>query len=221
MNLLCATLKRDLCLGLRRKSHMIMAPAFFMMIVILFPLALGPDPVVMKLAAPGLLVVAALLAALLPLDTLFRDDCSDGSLDLLLSSGAPLSLYVFGKIAAYWLLTSLPLLVAAPVMMLVLDMPVSMVFPVLAALFPVTWLLNLTGAAGAALSLGTKPGSVLLALLLVPFYIPVLIFGAASLDLTRNGVDAMTPMLLLWALTALALPVVPLVTAAILKGLRE
>ena len=221
MNLLTSTLIRDLRLGLRRKNQLIMAPVFFMMLVILFPLALGPDPVVMKLAAPGLLVVAALLAALLPLDTLFRDDDGDGSLDLLLTSGEPLCLYVFGKIVAYWLLTSLPLLAAAPVMMLALDMPLSMAASVLSTLFPVTWLLNLFGAAGAALALGTRPGSVLLALLLIPFYIPVLIFGAAALDLTRNGVDAAAPLLLLWALLALALPVVPLVTAAILKGLRE
>lgn len=221
MNLYTATLLRDLRLGLRRKSQLIMAPAFFMMIVVLFPMALGPDQAVLNAVAPGLLVVAALLAALLPLDTLFRDDYNDGSFDLLMTGGAPLSLYVFGKIAAYWLLTSLPLLVAAPMMMPVLDMPVIMAVPVLGALFPVTWLLNLTGAAGAALALGTRPGSVLLALLLIPFYIPVLIFGAAALDLTRNGVDAVTPMLLLWALLALALPVVPLVTAAILKGLRE
>lgn len=221
MNMFSATVTRDLRLGFRRGSQLIMAPAFFMMIVILFPLALGPDPVIMKLAAPGLLVVAALLAALLPLDTLFRDDHQDGTLDLLMLPGTPLSLYVFGKIAAYWLLTSLPLLVAAPVMMAVLDMPLQMTGTVLLALLPVTGLLNLTGAAGAALSLGTRPGSVLLALLLIPFYIPVLIFGAAAVDLTRNGMEASTPLLLLWALLTPALPVVPLVTAAILRGLRE
>jgi len=221
VNLLVATLTRDMRLGLRRKSQIMMAPIFFMMIVVLFPLALGPDPVVMKLAAPGLLVVAALLAALLPLDTLFRDDCDDGSLDLLMLSGSPVSFYVFGKVSAYWLLTSLPLLIVAPVMMLVLNMPISMAIPVFLALFPVTWLLNLIGAAGAALALGTRPGSVLLALLLIPFYIPVLIFGAAALDLTRNGVNAGAPFILLWALLALTLPIVPLVTAAILRGLRE
>lgn len=221
MNLLSATVIRDLRLGLRRKSQLIMAPAFFMMIVVLFPMALGPEQAILSVAAPGLLVVAALLAALLPLDTLFRDDHNDGSLDLLMLPGSPLSLYVLGKILSYWLLTSLPLLAAAPVMILVLDMPVSMTVSVLITLFPVTWLLNLIGAAGAALALGTRPGSVLLALLLIPFYIPVLIFGAAALDLTRNGMEAGTPLLLLWALLALALPVMPLVTAAILKGLRE
>lgn len=221
MNLFSATVTRDLRLGFRCGSQLIMAPAFFMMIVVLFPLALGPEQTIIAMAAPGLLTVAALLAALLPLDTLFRDDYQDGTLDLLMLPGQPLSLYVFGKIAAYWLLTSLPLLAATPVMMAVLDMPLEMTGTALAALLPVTALLNLTGAAGAALALGTRPGSVLLALLLIPFYIPVLIFGAAAIDLTRNGMDASTPLLLLWALLALALPVVPLAAAAILRGLRE
>lgn len=221
MNLLAATLRRDVRLALRRKSQVIMAPAFFMMMVVIFPMALGPEATVMKEAAPGLLMVAALLAALLPLDTLFRDDFHDGTLDLLLLSPSPLAFYALGKVAGYWLLTSLPLLVAVPVLLPVLGLPLSLTLSALAVLIPVTMLLNLAGAVGAALSLGTRPGSVLLALLLIPFYIPVLIFGAAALDLCARGLDAGMPVTMLGALLALALPVAPLAAAAILKGCRE
>lgn len=221
MNLLCSTLIRDLRLGLRRKGQIVMAPAFFIMSVALFPLALGPDPAILQTAAPGLLAVAALLAALLPIDSLFRDDDTDGTLDLLMLPGTPLTLYVFGKILAHWLLTGLPVLAAAPVMVAALGFPLGFVPAALEILLPVTWLLALIGAGGAALTLGTRPGSVLLALLLVPFYIPVLIFGAAAIGLARDGMEAGAPLLLLWALLAGALPAAPLLTAAILKGLRE
>lgn len=221
MNLFADTFRRDIRLGLRRKGQILMAPVFFMMVSVLFPLAMGPDPVVLKLAGPGLLAVAALLAALLPLDTLFRDDYADGTFDLLLLSPSPLSLYVAGKTAAYWVLTSLPLLAIAPLMMIVLDMPLRMAGITLCALFPVTFLLNLAGQTGAALALGTRTGSILLALLLIPFYIPILIFGASAIDLARNGLDAGMPLFLLWALLAVALPAAPLATAAILKGLNE
>jgi heme exporter protein B len=221
MNLLTATLRRDLRLGLRRKSQVIMAPAFFMMMVVLFPMALGPDSTVMKDVAPGLLMVAALLAALLPLDTLFRDDFHDGSLDLLTLSPSPLALYALGKTAAYWLLTSLPLLLVLPVLLPVLGLSPALLLPALAVFIPVTMLLNLTGAVGAALSLGTRPGSVLLALLLIPFYIPVLIFGAAALGLLAQGMDASMPVTMLWAGLAVTLPAAPLAAAAILKGCRE
>ena len=222
MTLFAATVARDLRLALRHPARAAAAPLFFVLAAVLFPLALGPDPVTLKLAAPGLLAVAALLAALLALDGLFRDDRNDGTLDLVILAPAPLALYAAGRIAAHWLLAGLPLLFAAPLMAVMLGMKLSMTGPVLSALLPATLLLHLLGAPGAALALGARGGSVLLALLIVPLYIPVLIFSASAIDLAINGISSWTsPVLFLWAMLALALPAAPLATAAILKGLNE
>ncbi len=222
MSVFTALIRRDLRLGLRNKSQTLLAPCFFVTAAVLFPLAIGPETAALKEAAPGLLAVCALLAALLPLDTLFRADSEDGTIDLLALSPARLGAYAAAKMGAHWLFTGLPLLVLSPVLAIMLGLP-STIFGALFAVLPaMTVLLTLIGGVGAALSLGTRQGSILLALLVLPFYIPVLIFGAGAIDLASYDISQWNrPLLFLWAMLAIALPVVPLVTGAILKGQTE
>jgi heme exporter protein B len=217
MTTFTATLHRDLRLAFRHKGQLALPPAFFVIAVTLFPLALGPDAKLLALMAPGLLAVAALLAALLALDPLFRADRDDGTLDLLVVAPQPLSLYALGRIIGHWLLTGLPLIVLSPLIGLVLGLPANMTCAVIAVLIPMTALLVLFGTLAAALALGARQGSVLLALLVLPLYSPVLIFGAGAIVRARGGGAWTEPLLLLWAMLALALPIVPLATAAILK----
>lgn len=222
MNLLRATFSREICSALCCPVHVMAIPAFYLLVTILFPLALGPDHVVLKLAAPGLIIVAALFAAFLPLEKLFTDDAREGTLDLVLLSGQPFALYVTGKIFAQIAISGLPLLLVSPIISTILNMPPTMILPVIASLIPVIILLNLLGALGAALALGSRAGNIILALVIMPLYCPVLIFGASAIDLAANGISSWTtPLLFLWAVTALAAPLAPIAAAAILKGLNE
>jgi len=216
-----ALVKRDMLIGMRHPGRSLLAPAFFLIVLTLFPLALGPDNYLLARAAPGLLIVTALLAGLLSLEHLFTADRDDDTLDSLLVSGAPLSFYATGKIIVHWLLQSLPLIIISPLIVLMMGLPFSIIGTVIIILVPVTLLLILIGAMGVALSLGTKQGSVLLALLILPLYSPVLIFGAGALNMALDGLEYTQPLLLLWALLALFLPSSPLVIAAILKGHAE
>lgn len=208
--------QRDLKLARAAIGQTAMTPVFFILATTLFPLALGSDTALLAKVAPGLLVIAALFAALLPLETLFTADKQDGTLDALQAGGAPFALYVTGKLAAHWLLSSLPVLIAAPVLALMLGIG-AQAGTVIISLLPATMLFCLIGALGAALTLGTKQGSILLALLIIPLYIPVMIYSAGAIDLARNGLNTFAPLGFLWAMLAFALPSVPLVAGAILK----
>lgn len=209
-------IKRD-WRGMRANpGQAMMTPVFFVLATLLFPLGLGTDPQILTLAAPGLLVIAALFASLLPLETLFQADREDGTMDAILSAKGGLTAYVLGKLTSHWLYCGLTLVIVAPTMAVTLGLG-GYWQDVLLTLLPATILLSLIGAFGSALTLGTKQGSILLALLVLPLYIPVMIFAAGAIDMVRAGLDHTAPLLLLCAMSALALPVMPLVISAVLR----
>lgn len=214
-------LLRDLRLALRQGVDAVMAVVFFVIAVALFPLGVGPEPNILARIAPGVIWVAALLAAMLSLDRLFQQDFEDGSLELLLLAPAPLELVVLAKVAAHWLTTGLPLLLAAPVLAVLMNMPAEGFAVLLVAMLLGTPSLSLIGAIGGALVLGARRGGVLIALLVLPLYIPVLIFAVAAVDAVVTGHSARPHLLFLGAILAAALPLAPLCAAAALRQAVE
>ena len=194
-----------------------MALVFFLLTVTLFPLGIGPEPAILARVAPGVLWVAALLAAMLSLDRLFQADFEDGSLEQLTLSGLPVSLIVLAKIITHWLTTGLPLLLAAPVLAVLLNMNSEGFTALLLTMLIGTPALSLIGAIGAALTLTVRRGGVLLSLLVLPLYIPVLIFGVSAIDAAVHGLNAKPHLLLLAALTMAAIPLCPWAAAAAVK----
>jgi len=212
-----AVLGRELRLSLRHAGDTVAALLFFLLVAALFPLAVGPGPEVLGRIAPGIVWVAALLAALLPLDRLFGADFEDGSLDLLLLCGLPAAGVAGAKAAAHWLVTGLPLLIAAGPLAEMLRLPEMALPALLAGLVPGTALLSLLGTTGAAIVLGARRGGVLLPLLVLPLSIPVLIFGAAAAAAAADGLSPRADLLLLAALLAAALPLCPIAAGAALR----
>jgi heme exporter protein B len=188
---------------------------------VLFPFGVGPEPNILARIAAGVIWVAALLASLLSLERLFQNDYEDGSLELLTLTSLPLEAVVFAKVLAHWLVTGLPLIVAAPLLALLLNMEPAG-FPVLIVTLLIgTPTLSLIGAIGAALTLGARRGGVLLSLLILPLYIPVLIFGAGAIDASLSGFTARPHLLLLGGLLVAALPLAPWAGAAALRQAIE
>ncbi len=217
MSALAAVLRRELRLAWRSPGDSLNVLLFFVLTVVLFPFGVGPAAEILERIAVGVIWVMALLACLLSLDRLFRDEYEDGGLDLLILSPAPLELLVLGKILAHWLTTALPLIVVSPLLGLLLQMPPH-AFPVLAlSLLLGTPTLSLIGAIGAGLTLGARRGGVLIALLILPLYIPILVFGVAAVDAAAQGLSAQPHLLLLGGLLALFLPIAPVATAAALR----
>jgi len=210
-------LQRDLRLAFRQGMDAFMAVTFFIIAGALFPLGIGPEPGVLARIAGGVIWVNALLAVLLSLDRLFQQDYEDGSLDLLVLSPAPLEVTVIAKIAAHWLTTGLPLIAASPLLAILLNLPASGYPVLLAAMALGTPSLSLIGSIGAALSLGARRGGVLMSLLVLPLYIPVLIFGVAAVDAATMGLSAGPHLLFLGAILAAALPLAPWTAAAALR----
>ncbi|WP_119679887.1 heme exporter protein CcmB [Indioceanicola profundi] len=208
---------RDLRLALRQGADAATAVLFFVLCVVLFPFGIGPEPNILARIAPGVILVAALLASLLSLERLFQTDHEDGSLDLLALSPLPLEAVALAKVAAHWLITGVPLILASPVLAVLLNLPADGYGTLLLALVLATPLLSLIGAVGAALTLGARRGGVLLPLLILPLYIPALIFAAAAIDAAVTGLEPRPHLLLLGGLLAGALPLAPLAAAA---GLR-
>lgn len=208
---------RDLRLALRQGTDVAMVVTFFVITVTLFPLGVGPEPNILARIAAGVVWVTALLATMLSLDRLFHADYEDGSIDLLVLTPVPLELIVLAKIRAHWALTGLPLIVTAPVLAALLNMPgegyAVMVFTMLLA----TPTLSLIGAVGAALALGARRGGVLISLLVLPLYIPVLIFSVAAVDAAITGLSPRPHMLILGAMLAAALPLAPWAAGAALR----
>ncbi len=217
MNAFFAIVRRDLLLAMRRKSEVLTALFFFIIVVSLFPLGIGPEPALLKKIAPGILWVAALLSTMLSLNRLFATDHADGTLEQLVLSPTPLGLLVAGKITAHWLTSGLPLVLLAPVLGLQFDLDPSALGILIVALLLGTPLLSLIGAIGAALTLGVRGGGVLLSLLVLPLYIPALIFGAGAVEAHISGLGATGHLSLLAALLALAAFFAPWATTA---GLR-
>jgi heme exporter protein B len=221
MTLFLALLARDLRLSLRHGSDSLAALLFFVLTAALFPLAIGPAPETLGRMAPGIVWVCALLAALLPLDRLFGADFEDGSLDLFLLCGLPAPAVAAAKACAHWLVTGLPLLLAAAPLAVMLRMPEAEIPALLAGLLPGTAVLSLLGTTGAAIVLGARRGGVLLPLLVLPLAAPVLIFGAAAADAVSAGLSPRPHLLLLAALLAAALPLCPLAAGAGLRSAAE
>lgn len=214
---LCQIVLRDLRLALRQGVDAVMVLMFFVITVTLFPLGVGPEPNLLARMAPGVIWVAALLAAMLSLDRLFQHDYEDGSIELLILSPVPLEAAVLAKVTAHWLLTGLPLIAASPVLALLLNMPADDYPTLVAAMLLGTPVSSLIGAVGGALTLGARRGGVLVSLLVLPLYIPVLIFGVAAVEASVAGLPARPHLMLLGAMLAAALPLAPWAAAAALR----
>ena len=217
MNALLAIIRRDLLLVVRRKSEVLTALFFFVVVTSLFPLGIGADSALLRKIAPGVLWVAALLSTLLGLQRMFAADYQDGALEQLALSPQPMVLLVTGKIIAHWLVSGLPLVLLAPIIGIQFDLDVSSLYVLMGTLLLGTPVLSLLGSIGAALTLGVRGGSVLLSLLILPLYIPVLIFGAGAVYANSVGLDTSGHFSLLGALLILALAFVPWVSTAAVK----
>ena len=217
MNAILAIIRRDLLLAMRRKSEVLTALFFFIIVVSLFPLGIGPETALLRKIAPGILWVAALLATMLGLSRLFAPDHADGTLEQMVLSPTPLGLLITGKIAAHWLTTGLPLVLLAPVLGIQFDLDTGALGILVIALLLGTPLLSLIGAIGAALTLGVRGGGVLLSLLVLPLYVPTLIFGAGAVEAHIAGLSAGGHLSLLAALLALAVFFAPWATTAALR----
>ena len=211
-----ALLLRDLHLAFRQGGDGAMAVIFFVLAALLFPFGLGPEPEALARDAVGIVWVMALLASLLALDRLFQGDWEDGTLDLMALSPLPLELVVLAKALGHWLVSGLPLLIAAPIVAAMLQFDPAGLPRLVLALALGTPTLSLLGAVGAALTLGARRAAVLVSLLVLPLEIPLLIFGVAAADPAATG-DGLTQIMVLGALLALALPLCPWAAAAALR----
>ena len=208
---------RDLRLAFRRRSDLASLLFFFIIVVSLFPLGVGPQPELLRTLAPGVLWVAALLATMLSLPRLFADDLRDGTLEQLALVPQPLALAVIGKVLAHWLVSGLPLTLLAPVLGVQFDLAPDALLTLTLALLLGTPALSGIGAIGAALTLGVRGGGVLVSLLVLPLYIPVLIFGAGAVEATATGVGAQAHLSLLAALSLGGVFFAPWATAAAIR----
>lgn len=208
---------RDLKLAMRRQADLVSVLFFFIIVASLFPLGVGPEPQLLKKLAPGVLWVGALLATMLSLPRLFADDYRDGTLEQLVLAPQPLGLTVIGKVVAHWLVSGLPLALLAPVLGLQFDLDADALLILTVSLLIGTPALSGIGAIGAALTLGLRGGGVLVSLLVLPLYIPVLIFGAGAVEAELSGTGAVAHLLLLGGGLAGALALAPVACAAALR----
>jgi len=208
---------RDLLLAMRRKADVLTTLFFFVIAVSLFPLGIGPDTDLLRKIAPGIVWVAALLAAMLSLGRMFADDYRDGTLEQMVLAPQPLGLLVAGKIGAHWLLSGLPLVLIAPLLGLQFGLGSDALLILVTALLLGTPILSLIGAIGAALTLGVRGGGVLVSLLVLPLFIPVLIFGAGAVEASASGLGAAAHLSLLGAMLLVALFFAPWATALALR----
>jgi heme exporter protein B len=213
--------RRDLSLALRQGGDTGLVLGFFVLAVVLFPFGVGPEPEMLQRIGAGIIWVAALLAALLSLDRLFEADYQDGELDLLALSSLPLELVVLAKCAAHWVATGLPLTLISPFLALLVDLDAGSIATLFASLLVGTPALSLIGSVGAALSLGARRQGVVLSLLVLPLYIPPLIFGAGAVEASAAGSGARSDLLILCAVNLAALALCPWASAAALRQALE
>jgi heme exporter protein B len=213
-----ALFRRDLQLAFRQGGEMGLVVGFFVLAVVLFPFGVGPEPELLRRMAGGIVWVAALLAAVLSLDRLFAGDHADGGLDLIVLSALPLELTVLAKCAAHWVTTGLPLAVLSPFLALLVNLDPAAIPVLVLGLLIGTPGLSLLGAIAAALTVGARRPGVLSSLLVLPLYLPLLIFGTGAVEAAATGIGPRAHLLLLGALTLAALPLAPLAAAA---GLRQ
>ncbi len=212
-----ALLKRDLLLAFRSRGDLLNPLMFFMMVASLFPLAVSPDPQLLGVIAAGVIWVGALLATLLSLDLMFKSDYEDGSLEQMLLMPQPAMLMVLVKVLVHWLVAGLPLAFIAPLLGLMLGLPNGGFMPLILSLLLATPILSLLGGIGAGLTVGLRKGGMLMPLLILPLYIPVLIFASSSVQAGVQGNDYLGHMAFLGAYLALTLVVAPVAAAAALR----
>ena len=217
MSALFAVIRRDLLLVARRKSEVLTALFFFVVVTSLFPLGIGADAALLRKIAPGVIWVAALLSTLLGLHRMFAADYADGALEQMALSPQPMVMIVAGKIVAHWIVCGLPLVILAPMIGIQFDLDRSSLYVLMGTLLLGTPVLSLLGSIGAALTLGVRGSSLLVSLLILPLYIPVLIFGAGAVYANSVGLDASGHFYLLGAIFILALAFVPWVSATAVK----
>lgn len=217
MNPFLAVIARDLRLARRQGTDVAMTLAFFVVVVAMFPLGLGPTPELLARIAPAVLWVTALLAAMLSFDRLFQQDSEDGGLDQLALSGLPLGLLALAKACAHWLTTGLPMLVLAPMLAVSLNLEPGAYGVLVATLALGTPVVSLFGAVGAALVVGARRAGVLVALIVLPLLIPILIFAVSAIEAAGAGLPVRVHLLFLGAILAAAIPLAPLAAGAALR----
>ena len=208
---------RDLILAWRRRSDILSTVFFFVIVVSLFPLGIGPETQLLRSIAPGVVWVAALLASMLSLGRLFANDYQDGTLEQLLLTPQPLFLVVIGKVLAHWIIAELPLVLIAPLVGAQFDLSTQTLWVLFVSLLIGTPILSLIGSVGAALTLGLRGGGVLISILILPLYIPALIFGAGAVEATIIGVTAAPHLYLLGAFAVVSLLFAPWAASAALR----
>jgi heme exporter protein B len=214
---LSCAIRRDLLLAFRRRSDAVTMLFFFVIVVSLFPLGVGPEPGLLRTMAPGILWVSALLASMLALGRLFALDYADGTLEQMLLSAEPISVIVIGKVIAHWLVSGFPLVLLAPLLAVQFDLPGDSIRVLFVSLLLGTPILSLIGAIGAALTLGVRGGGALVSLLVLPLYVPILIFGAGAVGAEASGLGASAHLLLLGGGLAAAAALTPWATAVALR----
>ena len=212
--MIMATLRRDWLVANRRRWDFVNPLIFFLIVCSLFPLGISPDPGLLAELAPGILWVVALLACLLSTDNLFRGDFDDGTLEQLLLSPVPLYWQMLAKTLAHWSITGLPLSLLSPLLGMMLQLPAGGYGVLLVSMLLGTMVLSFIGAIGAALTVGLRKGGVLISLIILPLYIPVLIFGVSAVQYAVSGISALPQLALLGAMLALAAGLAPLAIAA-------
>ncbi|RFC36858.1 MAG: heme exporter protein B [Candidatus Nitrotoga sp. LAW] len=217
LGLLSLVIRRDLVLAMRRRADVLTTLIFFVIVVSLFPLGVGPEMDMLRKMAPGVVWVAALLASMLSLGRMFSADYLDGTLEQMMLVPQSLSALVLAKILAHWMVSGLPLVIMAPVLGLQFDMPAQALWVLIAALLLGTPILSMIGAVGAALTLGLRGGGALVSLLVLPLCIPVLVFGAGAVEAIVSGTSVGSHLSLLGALLVMALVFTPWVTALALR----
>ncbi|THA00071.1 heme exporter protein CcmB [Rodentibacter pneumotropicus] len=210
-------IKRELKIARRKRSEILNPLWFFLIVITLFPLVIGPDPKLLSRIAPGIAWVAALLSALLSFERLFRDDFIDGSLEQLMLTKQPLVLTALSKVIAHWLLTGLPLILLSPIVALLLSLEIHLWWALALTLLLGTPVLSCIGAIGVALTVGLRKGGVLLSLLVVPLFIPVLIFASSVLDAAGLNLPYMGQLAILGAMMVGAITLSPFAVAAALR----
>jgi len=216
-NAFIAVLQRDLTLGMRHRAELVNPLLFYLIVVMMFPLAIGPNQEMLQRIAPGVIWVAALLASTLALDMMFRSDFEDGTLEQLLLSHHPVILLVIAKITAHWLLTGAPIIVAGIFLGIILNLQENSFIPLLLTLLLGTPVLSLVGSAATALTIGLRSSGMLLALLILPLYVPVLIFAVAAVNNAAQGLSIQGELFFLSAILVLSATLAPFATAASLR----
>ncbi|GIC78027.1 heme exporter protein CcmB [Moritella sp. F3] len=210
-------IKRELITAFRRKSDILNPLWFFIIVITLFPLGIGPEPNLLLRIAPGVIWVAALLSALLSMERLFRDDFLDGSLEQLMLTTTPLGVIVTAKVVAHWLLTGVPILLVSPLLAVFLSLDANTFMATFITLLLGTPVLSFVGAIGVALTVGLRKGGVLLSLLILPLFIPVLIFATSAIDAASFGVPYAGPVAILGAMLVASVTLSPFAIAASLR----